>query len=85
MIKSVSPSGHVIFFLLYEIFTVKFRSGQKQKQLKAPRARTIENHAKMLKADWFKNDHTCVDKIGIATGESGDKILLPLGIQLYFI
>ena len=26
------------------------------KRLKAPRARTIENLAKMLKADWFKND-----------------------------
>ena len=30
------------------------------KRLKAPRARTIENRAKMLKADWFKNDITHV-------------------------
>ena len=30
------------------------------KHLKAPRARTTENRAKMLKADWFKNDITHV-------------------------
>ena len=30
------------------------------KRLKATRSRTIENRAKMLKADWFKNDITHV-------------------------
>ena len=42
----------------------------------------------MLKADWFKNDITRGDKIGSAPGEKGDiifLILLPFGIQLYFI
>ena len=30
-------------------------------RLKTPRAQTIENRAKMLKADWFKNDITRVN------------------------
>ena len=67
-----------------------FARVKNNKQLKAPRARTIENRAKMLKLSWLvqKWYHTCVDKNGIATGESGDiifLILLPFGIQLYFI
>ena len=65
-----------------------FARVKNSKQLKAPRARTTEIRAKMLKADWFKNDITRVDKNGIATGESGDiilLILLPHGIQLFFI
>ena len=33
---------------------------KKNKRLKAPHARTIENRAKILKADWFKNDMTHV-------------------------
>ena len=35
-----------------------FARVKNNKRLKAPRARTIENCAKMLKADWFKNDIT---------------------------
>ena len=65
-----------------------FARVKNNKRLKAPPARTIENRAKMLKADWFKNDITRVDKNGNATGESGDiifLILLPFVIQLYFI
>ena len=65
-----------------------FARVKNNKRLKASRARTIENRAKKLKADWFKNDIARVDKNGIATGESGDiifLILLPFGIQLYFI
>ena len=37
-----------------------FARVKNNKRLKAPRARTIENRAKMLKADWFKNDITHV-------------------------
>ena len=65
-----------------------FARVKNNKRLKAPRTRTIENRAKTLKADWFKNDITRVDKNGIATGKSGDiifLILLPFGIQLYFV
>ena len=35
-----------------------FARVKNNKRLKAPRVRTIENRAKMLKADWFKNDIT---------------------------
>ena len=35
-----------------------FARVKNNKRHKAPRARTIENCAKMLKADWFKNDIT---------------------------
>ena len=54
-----------------------FARVKNNKQLKAPRARTIENHAKMLEANWFKNDITNV-LIKMF-------ILLLFGIQLYFI
>ena len=37
-----------------------FARVKNNKRLKAPRARTIENRAKMLKADFFKNDITHV-------------------------
>ena len=46
-----------------------FARVKNNKRLKAPCARTIENRAKMLKVDWFKNDITH----------------LATGIQLYFI
>ena len=66
-----------------------FAQVKNNKQLKARRERTIENHAKMLKADWFKNDITHVlIKMVSPLRESGDiifLILLPFGIQLYFI
>ena len=65
-----------------------FARVKNNKRLKAPRERAIENRAKTLKADWFKNDITRTDKNGIATGESGEiifLILLPFGMQLYFI
>ena len=56
------------------------------KRLKASRARTIENHAKMI-LSWLveKWYHTYDDINGITTRESGDIIflmLLPFGIQL---
>ena len=35
-----------------------FARVKNNKRLKAPSAQTIENRAKMLKADWFKNDIT---------------------------
>ena len=37
-----------------------FARVKNNKRLKAPRMRTIENRAKMLKTDWFKNDITHV-------------------------
>ena len=42
------------------IFLKFFARVKNNKRLKAQRARTIENRAKMLKADWFKNDITHV-------------------------
>ena len=68
--------------------TENFRSGQKQQMTKAPRAdywKQRENVKSWLVQKWY---HTCVDKNGITTVESGDVIfliLLPFGIQLYFI
>ena len=53
------------FFFHFTTLTIGMNSFLKffarvknNKRLKASRARTIENRAKMLKADWFKNDIT---------------------------
>ena len=67
-----------------------FARVKNNKRLKAPRAQTIENRAKMLKVDWFKNDitHVLITIVSPLHGKCGDiifLILLPFGIQLYFI
>ena len=56
-----------VFFFHFTTLTIGINSFLKffarvkiNKRLKAPRARTIENCAKMIKADWFKNDITHV-------------------------
>ena len=58
-----------------------FARVKNNKLLKAPRVRTIENRAKMLKADWLKNDITNV----LIKMDTIFLILLPFGTQLYFI
>ena len=65
-ITSLNLEGISVFFFpfynvnyRYEQLFKIFRSHQKQRDSKH-RARTIENRAKMLKADWFKNNITHV-------------------------
>ena len=53
-VASTSLEG--ISALLGFFSSIFFARVKKNKRLKAPRARTIENRAKMLKVDWFKND-----------------------------
>ena len=63
-----------------------FARVKNNKRLKAPRARIIENRAKMVKANWFKNDitHVLIEKWYRHWGEWDIifLILLPFGIQL---
>ena len=77
-----------VYYRYKQLFKI-FRSGQKQQTTqstaRADNWKPRENAKSWLVQKWY---HTCVDKNGIATGESGDiifLILLPFGIQLYFI
>ena len=60
---STNLEGISVFFVFpfYNVNFLKFFGRVKNnKRLKAPRAPAIENRAKILKADWFKNDITHV-------------------------